>query len=102
MRTYPRLSDFALAPSRGIEDSSRKSEHARQVLDESLLGSDACPVPRPAPILSQPLPRASSGPSGEVAWGTGAGRSRPRRPTASSTEPLSFPEQGSRWRLSHR
>lgn len=44
-RTYPRLSGFALAPSRGIEDNSRKSEHARQVLDESLLGSNACPVP---------------------------------------------------------
>lgn len=61
------LVGFRLDPSHGIEDSSRKSEHARQVLDESLLGSDACPVPRPAPILSQPFLRASLSSSREVA-----------------------------------
>lgn len=68
----------------------------------------ASAVPLPslflAPALVRPQPVASlpSGPSGESATGTGTRGLRRRKPTAFPADPLSFPERGSRQRLSQR
>lgn len=101
-RTYPRLSARACAhpaASRGVPGSA--GIPARSSRSASGVATPPLPL-APASARSQPVLSVRLGSSTEATSGTGTRRFRRRNPTASSTEPLSLPGQGSRWRPSRR
>ena len=95
-RTWPRLSDLAPGHPAGSRRTPGRDTVAAKSTGNALVAGSPDLSREAGSVRSQPTCGLASGPAADATDGTGTRRLPRGRPTASPTDPFSFPEWGSR------
>ena len=95
-RTWPRLSDLAPGHPAGSRRTPGRDTVAAKSTGNALVAGSPDLSREAGSVRSQPMRSLASGPAADATDGTGTRRFLRRKPTAFPTDPLSFPEWGSR------